>query len=328
MQDKTMSLKEAVSRFVHPGDHISMGGFTVVRNPMALAHEVVRQRIGKLHLYVHSQGQAVDLLVGAGCVEAIEVAYGGTGRFAPSGGVRFCKAIAEHRIRHEDYSNYQMVMRYLAGAMGVPFLPLKGVTGTDICSKWGFDEAFRRGNPRLPDSKLAVVANPFAEKGTEETVILVPAIRPDVTLIHVQQADAEGTCRIEGLTFADVEQAKASRHVIVTCEQLVSRADIRRQPDRNQIPFFIVDAVVPLPFGAHPTACYGCYDYDDDHLNLYGRMAKTDEGFAEYLDTYIGGVDTFEAYLDRIGPEQLKSLEADPELGYRPRRKAKPDSET
>ncbi len=322
MQDKTMSLKEAISRFVQSGDHISMGGFTVVRNPMALAHEIVRQRIKQLHLYVHSQGQAVDLLVGAGCVAAVEVAYGGTGRFAPSGGVRFCKAVQEHRIRHEDYSNHQMVMRYLAGAMGVPFLPLKGVSDTDICRKWGFDEDFRRKNPRIPDKKLVVIENPFALGETQETMILVPAIRPDVTLLHVQQADAEGTCRIEGLTFADVEQAKASRHVIVTCERLVSRREMRRNPDRNQIPFFIVDAVVHLPFGAHPTACYGCYDYDDEHLHRYGKMAKTDQGFLEYLEENIFAVDTFEAYLDRIGEKKLKSIIADPELGYRPRKGA------
>lgn len=319
-----MSLKEAIARFVHSGDHISLGGFTIVRNPMALAHEIIRQGIHDLHLYVHSQGQAVDLLVGAGSVRAVEVAYGGTGRFAPSGGVRFCKAVEEARIRFEDYSNHQMVLRYLAGAMGVPFLPLKGVTETDIVRKWGFDEDFRRQDPRIPDRKLAVIKNPFSGDRAEETLILVPAIRPDVTLLHVQQADAEGTCRIEGLTFADVEQAKAARCVIATCERLVSRREMRRNPDRNQIPFFIVDAVVPLPFGAHPTACYGCYDYDDEHLYRYGKMAKTDPGFQEYLDTYIYGAETFEAYLGRIGQKQLNSLAADPELGYRPRRKPDP----
>jgi glutaconate CoA-transferase subunit A len=319
IKNKIMSPKEAIRRFVHDGAHISIGGFTIVRNPMGLIHEIIRQGLRDLHVYVHSHGQAFDLLIGAGCVNAMEFAYGGTARFSPSGGIRFRKAIEEGRVRFEDYTNYQMVLRFLAGAMGLPFLPLKGVIGTDVLKKWGFDKTFRLQNPRLPDKKLSTIKNPFDEPGKERELVVVPAIQTDVTLLHVQKADSEGTCRIEGLTFADVEQAKAARHVIISCEELVPREEIRKDADRNQIPFFIVDAVVPLPYGAHPTACNNYYDYDDDHLMLYGRMASSDNDFQAYLDTYIYGTETYAGYLDQIGKKMLEMLRADPDLGYRPR---------
>jgi glutaconate CoA-transferase subunit A len=147
----------------------------------------------------------------------------------------------------------------------------------------------------------------------------VPAIQPDITLLHVQKADTEGTCRIEGLTFADVEQAKAARHVIISCEELVSREEIRKDSDHNQIPFFIVDAVVHLPIGAHPTACNGYYDYDDAHLLFYGKEAETDPGFQAYLEKFVLGVTSHEEYLKLIGENRLNAIKADPVLGYRPR---------
>ena len=317
--NKVMSLKAAVEQFVHHGAHISLGGFTIVRNPMGLAYEIIRQKKKALHVYVHSHGLAFDLLIGAGCVKALEVAYGGIARFSPAGGVRFRKAIESGTVRFEDYSNHQMVMRFMAGAMGVPFLPLKGVPDTDVIKKWGFDENFRKNTPGVPSKKVATVKNPFANPGQEEELVVVPAIRPDVTLIHVQKADAEGTCRIEGLTFADVEQAKAAKCVIATCEELISRDEIRKEPDRNQIPFFIVDAVVPLPYGAYPTACYRYYDYDDDHLKQYADAAAKDDTFRKYLDRFIYSVDDHEDYLDRIGKDRLDSIKADPVFGYRPR---------
>jgi glutaconate CoA-transferase subunit A len=214
--DKVMNLSEAIHRFVHDGDHISIGGFTITRNPMALAYEVIRQGKKHLHVYVHSHGQAFDLLIGAGCVDAIEVSYGGTARFSPGGGIQFKKAIEGGKIRFEDYTNFQMTLRFLAGAMGLPFMPIRSLLGTDVINKWGFDEEFRTHNPRIPKKKMAVVENPFTRNGKDERVVLVPAINPDVTLIHVQQADRQGTVRIKGLTYTDVEQAKAAKYLIVS----------------------------------------------------------------------------------------------------------------
>jgi len=316
---KVMSLQAAVEQFVHDGAHISLGGFTIVRNPMGLAYEIIRQKKKELHVYVHSHGLAFDLLIGAGCVKALEVAYGGIARFSPAGGVRFRKAIESGTVRYEDYTNYQMVMRFLAGAIGVPFLPLKGIPDTDVVRKWGFGEDFRSNTPGVPSKKVATVKNPFADPDQEEELVVVPAIQPDVTLIHVQKADAEGTCRIEGLTFADVEQAKAAKCVIATCEELIPREEIRKEPDRNQIPFFIVDAVVPLPYGAYPTACYRYYDYDDDYLKQYADAAANEDTFRKFLDRFIYGVDSHEEYLDRIGEDRLDAVKADPIFGYRPR---------
>ncbi len=311
---KIMSLSEAVGTFIRDGAHISFGGFTINRQPMAVAYEIIRQGIKDLHVYMHSGGQALDPLVGAGCVRAVEIAYGGNGRFAPTC-VRFRKAVQSGQIMVEDYTNYQMTMRFWAGAMGVPFAPVTSSIGTDIVKKWGFPRDFRRNQERVPDQKLVIVDNPF-QKDVKEKVVLVPAINPDVTIIHVQKATPQGTARIEGLTFADVEQAKAAQYVIVTCEELVPPEELRAEPDRNQIPFFIVDAVVLLPYGAHPTACYGYYDYDAKHLNYYREIASNDDDFKRYLDEYIYGVKGHQGYLDKIGREALSEIKADRRFGY------------
>lgn len=129
-KDKTTSLKDAIGKYVTNGCHLSIGGFTVSRNPMAAVYEIIRRKISGIHLYAHSNGQGVDELVGAGCVSRLEIAYAGSGRFAPTC-VRFKKAVQEGSILVEDYSNYQMTLRFLAGAMGVPFLPTRSSLGTD-----------------------------------------------------------------------------------------------------------------------------------------------------------------------------------------------------
>ena len=316
-EHKVMGLSQAIHRFVRDGDHISIGGFTITRNPMALAYEIIRQGKRRLHVYVHSHGQAFDLLIGAGCVDALEVSYGGTARFSPGGGIRFKKAIEGGTIRFEDYTNFQMTLRFLAGAMGLPFMPVRSLLETDVIKRWGFDEELRAHNPRIPDKKITVIENPFSPNGREK-IVLVPAINPDVTLIHAQQADPQGTVRIRGLTYTDVEQAKAAKYLIVSCEELVETESLRENPDQNQIPFFMVDAVVVAPYGAHPTACNGYYDYDPYHLNLYREMAPDDEAFRQYLDEYVFGVKTHDDYLDRIGRDRLSQIQADPKLGYRP----------
>jgi glutaconate CoA-transferase subunit A len=313
---RVISLTDAVHRFIHDGMHISFGGFTVNRQPMACAYEIIRQGIVGLHVYMHSGGQALDPLIGAGCVRAVELAYGANGRFAPTC-VRFRKAVERGELLVEDYTNYQMTLRFQAGAMGVPFLPVKSGMGTDIVKRWGFDAEMRRRDARLPNRKLVVLDDPFAE-GDPESLVLVPAINPDVTVIHAQQVDTQGTVRIAGLTFADVEQARAARHVIVTCEELVEPEVLRAAPDRNQIPFFAVDAVVHVPYGAHPTACYGFYDYDAQHLNTYRTLAADDAQFAAYLDEYVHGVEGHAEYLKKIGAEALECLRAVPPFGYAP----------
>ena len=312
---KVMELTTAVGRYVFDGCHLSIGGFTINRNPMAAVYEIIRQKKRNLHLYAHSNGQGVDELIGAGCVDRLEIAYGGSGRFAPTC-IRFRKAVESGRVLVEDYSNYQMTLRFMAGAMGVPFLPTRSSLGSSIVEKWGFSENRRRGDDRLPDQKLVVMENPFDGWIDTAKVVLVPAIHPDVTVIHVQKADRHGNARIKGLPFVDVEQAKSAAHVIITCEELVEADELRENPDLNQIPPFIVDAVVPIPHGAYPTACYGHYDYDPVFLKHYAALAKNETTYRDYLDNHIRASATHEEFLAQAAGNRLESLKADPVTGY------------
>jgi glutaconate CoA-transferase subunit A len=313
--DKTMPLASAVERYVTDGCHLSIGGFTINRNPMAAVYEIIRQKKQGLHLYAHSNGQGVDELIGGGCVKRLEIAYGGSGRFAPTC-VRFRKAVQDGSLTVEDYSNYQMTLRFAAGAMGLPFLPVRSGMGTDIVSQWGFDSDLRTSDPKLPDRKLCVIDNPFGHWAQASKLVLVPAINPDVTIIHVQQADRAGTVRMDGLPFADIEQAKAARHVIVTCETLVECGRLRHRGEANQLPFFCVDAVVPVPMGAYPTACYRHYDYDPVYLNRYRELAADDAAYQAYLQRYIHGVSGHQAFLDLQPADHLDRIKADERTGY------------
>lgn len=313
--DKTMPLAQAIRQYVKHGAHISIGGFTLNRNPMAAVYEIIRQKIRDLHLYAHSNGTGLDELVGAGSISKLEIAYGGNGKAAPTC-IRFARAIQNNEILFEDYSNYMMSLRFMAGAMGVPFLPTLSGLGSDMLTTWGFSESMRRSDPKIVDQKLAVVDNPFGEWGGAQKVVAVPAINPDVTIIHVQKADPMGTCRIRGLTFADVEQVKASRHVIVTCEELVEKPVLRENPDMNQIPFIHVSAVCHVPFGGYPTAVYGHYDYDSWFLKQFARAARDQAAFKHYQDQYIFGVNDHEHFLEKVGKDRLTAIAADPRTGY------------
>ncbi len=311
---KIMTAEDAVRRFVSDGAQIALGGFTVSRNPMVIAREIIRQ--GKKDLYVvcHSHGQALDLLIGAGCVKRLEIAYGGTGRFAPTS-IRFRKAVCAGEIELEDYSNYQMSLRFLAGSMGLPFMACKSGLATDLVKVEGFLPE-DRGKGKVPTKKLVVMENPF--NGPEDKVILLPALNPDVALVHAQYVGEDGTVRIKGLTFADLEQARSARCVIVTCEEIVPRSYIRSDPDQNSLPAFLIDAVVKSPYGAHPTATQFFYDYDPEHLKLYREAASDDERFKRYLDEWVYDVPTQDAYLEKVGESNLLRIKASPTLGYAP----------
>jgi len=313
--DKTMALADAVRRYINDGCQLSIGGFTINRNPMAAVYEIIRQGKKNLHLYAHSNGQGVDELIGAGGIARLEIAYGGSGRFAATC-IRFRKAVQERTIQVEDYSNYQMSLRFMAGAMGVPFLPTRSGLGTDIIERWGFPRSMREADPYLPDQKVCVIDNPFQGHTDTQQVVLVPAIQPDVTIIHVQKADRHGNARIKGLPFVDVEQAKSAAHVIITCEELVEAEELRENPDLNQIPPFIVDAVVPVSHGAYPTACYGHYDYDPVFLKQYAALAKNETTYRDYLDNHIRAFATHEEFLAKAAGDRLESLKADPVTGY------------
>lgn len=312
---KVTDITTAIRRYVSSGCQISIGGFTVNRNPMAAVYEIIRQGITNLHVVAHSNGQGVDELIGAGCVSRLEIAYGGSGRFAPTC-VRFRRAVEQQSIEVEDYSNYQMALRFMAGAMGVPFLPTRAALGSDIIGTWGFSQEVRRRSERLPNRKLSVIPNPFDGWLETEQVVVVPALTPDVAVVHVQKADRFGTARIEGLPFVDVEQIKSARRVILTCDELAATETLRANPDLNQIPFFCVDAVVPVSYGAYPTACYRYYDYDPVYLKSYREAASDDTRYRAYLDQHIYATPDHAALLKIVGEKRLNAIKADPETGY------------
>ena len=309
---KLMSAGDAVARFVSDGAMVALGGFTINRNPMAFVYEMARRRVRDLHLVAHSNGQALDTLVGAGCVSRIEVAYGGNGRFAPTC-VRFRKAAERGEIAVEDYSNYQMALRFLAGALNVPFIPTKSGLHTDLVARQGFSSEYRAAHG-LPDKKLIVMPDPF--DGACDDVVLLPALKPDLAVVHVQTVGDDGTVRIKGLTFADLEQAKAARAVIVTCEEIVPAAELRVDPDQNALPPFLVDAVVLAPHGAHPTACRYFYDYDPAFLNDYRRAARDDAAWSAFLDEWVYDLAGHDDYVAKVGAAQLERIKADPVHGY------------
>jgi glutaconate CoA-transferase subunit A len=314
-KNKFMSSEEAVGQFIRDGDMVALGGFTVNRNPMTLVREIVRQGKKDLHLVVHSQGQAMDLLVGAGCVKRIEIAYGGTGRFAPTC-ICFRRAAQQGTLQIEDYSNFQMSLRFLAGAMNLPFIPCRSGLASDILAKWGFSPELRAQEAKLAFKKAVVAANPFSEE--DEQVVLLPALIPDVALVHAQYVGDDGTVRIKGLPFLDLEQARSASRVIVTCEEIVPTFFLRQDPDQNSLPPFLVDAVVHAPFGAHPTACHFFYDYDPRHLNMYRQEASDEATMRGYVDKWVQNCPDQESYLAQVGAADLVRIRANSQVGYAP----------
>jgi len=312
IRDKLMTPEEAVRRFIKDGSQVAVGGFTINRNPMGMVYEIIRQGVRNLHLVCHSNGQALDLLIGAGCVKRVEIAYGGNGRFAPTC-IRFRKAVEGGKIEFEDYSNYQMSLRFLSGALGIPFIPTRSGLGTDLHDKEGFSPEVRK-EKKVASKKLVMMKDPFDKN--EDNVILLPALNPDVALIHAQYVGEDGTVRIMGLTFADIEEAKSADVLIVSCEEIVPRSFIRAEPDRNSLPPFLVDAIVKLPYGAHPTACGYFYDYDAAYLNLYARIAKDDVAFEKFLKAWILDISNHDQYLQKVGIGALQKIKANPVLGY------------
>jgi len=321
-KNKIYKLDKAVKAYINDGDHISIGGFTISRNPMACVHEIIRQKKKNLHLYAHSNGQGLDELIGAGVVTRAEIAYGGNGIFAPT---CFCfkRKVEQGVLEVEDYSNYQMSLRFLAGSMGIPFMPTYSSLGTDIIAKWGFGSELRNRESKISKEKIVLMDNPFSKKESldkknqKDQLVLVPAINPDVTILHAQKADIKGWTKIEGLTFSDVEQAKASKRVIVTCEEIVDKNELKIDPGANHLPCFCVDAVVHVPMGAYPTACFKYYDYDPVFLEWYKEIASDNENFVNYLNDYIFGTKNHSEFLNKItNNKRIEDIKADLKTGY------------
>jgi glutaconate CoA-transferase subunit A len=204
---------------------------------------------------------------------------------------------------------------YHAAALGLPYVPVKNLLGSSMIDKWGIPPEIWENDPKLASRKLIVTNNPF---DPEEQVCLLPTPKIDTAIIHVQRACADGTCRIDGPPFVDADIAMGATNCIVTCEELVSDEELRKEPWLNQLPGLVPDAVVHLPYGAHPSQCANYYDYDAMFFRMYDQVTRGDESFREYLDEWVYGVEDNDAYIDKLGATRLKNLRVKPGFGYVP----------
>ncbi len=281
LKDKTMSISEAVSRFVHDGDFIASGGFGHVRVSMAIVYEIIRQKKRNLAMAGKTAVHDFDILVGSGCVNKAEVAYcfghelrglSKVSRKMVENGK--CKVVAET-------SNAGYQWRFLAGMMGIPFIPSRDLLGTDTGEY----------------SSCKVIKDPFSGK----PINLIPAAYPDVAFIHVHRCDMYGNAQIDAILVEDFELSRCARKLILTTEEIVDDEVIRKEPWRTAIPFLVVDAVVKVPYGSHPCEMPGVYYYDEEHIAEWLRLSESEDGVAEYFDKYVYGVDSFENYLQLCG---------------------------
>lgn len=287
-------------RTIPDGAHVALGGFAIARNVVAAAHELIRQ--GKRDLTV-SQGVAgldTDLLVGAGLVRRLIIGGGSLDRFGPVHCIN--RARETRSLEAEDWTSLSICFRYLAGALGLSFIPIKSLIASEIL------ERLQQGSGAAEVKRIDC---PF----TGETYVAMTALVPDVSFVHVQSADTEGNCRIDGPRWENEEQAKAAKRLIVIAEEIVPTEDIRRAPERTIIPAHRVESVVHCPFGAHPTAVFGRYDYDAAHLKLYVEHSKRADKIGDYIAAYIRGTRDHGDYLSKAEAE-LDRLKADPVLGY------------
>src|SRR6202008_2127604 len=286
LRHKVVSLEEATS-FVRDGDSVGIGGSTMSRTPMGMIWALIRA--GRKGLtcsrsIVSSDG---DLLYASGACDHMVTSWFSQGILW---GVS--KVMRHHvesgKVRYDEWSHMAMGMRFRAGAMGVPFMPIRSMLGSDV----------RKQRPEAIEFDC-----PF----TGEKLLLVPALNPDVALIHVQRCDAYGNAQIDGLQFMDIDLAMAANKVILTTERIVSNDQIRRAPDQTKIPFFAVDSVVEVPFGAAPHECYGLYEPLFKHLHAYAAALRQDpdQAAGDYLERYFCGPKSWNEYLDLLGLEEL-----------------------
>lgn len=282
---------------------------------MAFVYELIRLKRRKLYLFGHSPGGDWDALIGAGCVKRVELAYEADEAFNTIG-PRWRQAVQRGEIEWEDYSNFSMVARFTAGAMGIPFMPVRSLLASDVAAKQTLSPQQRAADPRTSPIKLVEMQSPF---NSQDCVVLLPAIHTEFCVIHVQKASPNGIVRIDGQTFADVQQALCADTVIVTAEEIEKESDLRSEPERNLLPFFAVKYVCHVPWGAHPYAVYNYYDYDPWQLKCYHDSAEDDRAYQAYLDQYVYGVRSHAAYLEEVGGAARQNLlRADSAYGYRP----------
>ena len=282
MVDKVMSAAEAVRRYVRDGDYVSFDFSSFTRGPASLIREIIRQRRRNLWFAAKFTLMESTLLAAGGCLRGIDVGFLGLGSLIG-------KAVEEGRIRVTEWTNGTLTLRHLAGAMGVPFLPTRSLLATDT----------------LTYSGAKVVQDPF----TRKPIALVPAVNPDVGLVHVHQCDIYGNARCFGPGVSPLETAMASKRTIISTEEIITTDDIRKEPSKTTIPYYLVDAVVYAPFGCLPGGAQGVYEMDTEHFLEYVTASGEEQKMAAYLDKYIYSVTSHEEFLERrVGVAKLMDL--------------------
>jgi glutaconate CoA-transferase, subunit A len=281
MVSKLMSEHDAISRFVQDGDYLAYDCNMGRRGPTSLLREVIRQRKRNLWLAAKFTGNDADLLVAAGCVSRIDVGWMQVGR-------PIRDALERGELELIEWTNGAIAYRLLAGAMGVPFLPMRYVGGTDV---------FHQSGAMLVD-------DPY----TGERVVLVPALNPDVAILHAYQCDEYGNARIFGPGIAPLETAMAAKRLIVSTEEIISNDEIRSDPTKTMLPYYLVDAVVEAPHGVYPGSMPGLYGSDTEHMVAFGR-AMASGAMDAFLDHWVYSVESHMEMLERrVGATKLLAL--------------------
>jgi acyl CoA:acetate/3-ketoacid CoA transferase beta subunit len=293
LTDKRMSIKEVVSKFIPDDSLLAMGGFGHVRVSMAIVYEIIRQRRRHLTMSGKTAVHDLDLLVGSGCVDKVEVAYSfGHELRGLSPASRRAVETGKCTVTGE-ISNAGYQWRFLAAMMGLPFIPTRVMLGTDT----------------FAHSSARTMRDPFSGK----QVCLLPACYPDIAVIHVPRCDKFGNAQIDGIMVEDFELSRAARHLILTTEKIVDSKKIRQEPWKTVIPFYLASAVVETPFGSHPCQMPYQYFFDEDHIGEWLAASASDEGVQQYLEKYVYGMKDFKEYLQCIGGtkklQQLRRIE-------------------
>jgi len=289
---KLVSLSQAVQQYVHDGDMIYAAGFTHMI-PFAAGHEIIRQKRRNLVLARATPDLIYDQMVAAGCASKVIFSYMGN---PGVGSLRIVRAELEAgRLEWEEYSHFGMISRLQAGATGLPFMPMNPTAAGDL----------EHANPNY-----RTVTDPY----TGQPVVVVPALKPDVAIVHVQRADADGNAQIWGIIGEQKEAAFAAKHVILTAEEIVDQAIIRSDPNRTLIPGFIVDAVCHVPYCSHPSYTQGYYDRDNDFYMEWDKISSSPEATQAYLDEWVYGVKDRDEYWQKLGSKTHKRLKVSKNL--------------
>jgi len=277
---KLTTLREAVSRYVHDGDYLVIGGFGAVRTPMAAVHEIVRQGRKNLGFAGHTSTHDIQVLSVGEVYDRVDIAY--VVGLEARGLSRACRKLFQSgRVRVTEDSNHGLALRFKAAAMGVPFLPARNTLGTDT----------------FKYSAGKVVECPF----TRKPVVLKPALYADVAFIHVHEADVYGNARFRGIQVSDLDVANSAKHVVLTTERLVPHETIVSDPEAVQIPFFLVDAVCEVPYGAYPGLMPHEYFSDEDHLKEWLQAEADPEAYAAFTEKNVYRCANHMDYINKNG---------------------------